>query len=89
LIGGHTPHIENGQRVSRHSLPTLCYLFFPHPNFLKTNAKQSRAPLENKLNKREILASPQVAQLVPIIRDLALPTRKATLQQMQSIHEYL
>jgi len=26
----HTDHIENGQRVSRHSLPTLlCFNFFP------------------------------------------------------------
>jgi hypothetical protein len=36
---------------------------FPHPHFLKTNAKHSRAPLENKLNKRVILASLQVAHL--------------------------
>lgn len=28
--------IKNGQQVCRHSLPTLCFLFFPHTNFLKT-----------------------------------------------------
>lgn len=32
----HTDHIENGQRASRHSLPTQCFLFFSHPHFLKT-----------------------------------------------------
>jgi hypothetical protein len=32
------------------------FLFFPNAHFLKTNAKHSRAPLENKLNKRVILA---------------------------------
>jgi len=32
----HRNNITNGQRVSRHSLPTLCFLFFPHPHFLKT-----------------------------------------------------
>ncbi len=26
----HTDHISSGQRVSRHSLPTLSFLFFPH-----------------------------------------------------------
>ncbi len=53
----HTDHIENGQRVSRHSLPTLCFLFFSHPHFLKTNKRSdSRAPLKNKLNKRVILS---------------------------------
>ena len=33
---GHRNDITNGQRVSRHSLPTQCFLFFPHPHFLKT-----------------------------------------------------
>jgi hypothetical protein len=32
----HTDHISSGQRVSRHSLPTQSFLFFPHPHFLKT-----------------------------------------------------
>jgi len=32
----HRNDITNGQRVSRHSLPTLCFLFFSHPHFLKT-----------------------------------------------------
>lgn len=32
----HTDHIETGQRVSRHLLPTLCFLFFFHRTFLKT-----------------------------------------------------
>jgi len=32
----HRNDITNGQRVSRHSLPTLCFLFFPHRTFLKT-----------------------------------------------------
>lgn len=36
----HTDHIDNGQRVSRHSLPTHCFLFFPHPHFLKTILSQ-------------------------------------------------
>ncbi|HMX60075.1 MAG TPA: hypothetical protein PKD39_05755, partial [Chitinophagales bacterium] len=35
-VGQHTDHISSGQRVSRHSLPTLCFLFFVHPHFLKT-----------------------------------------------------
>jgi len=33
---GHRNDITNGQRVSRHSLPTLCFLFFPLRTFLKT-----------------------------------------------------
>jgi hypothetical protein len=28
----HTDHIENGQRVSRHSLPTLLYFLFSPPH---------------------------------------------------------
>lgn len=32
----HRNDIINGQRVSRHSLTTLCFLFFSHPHFLKT-----------------------------------------------------
>lgn len=32
----HRKNILNGQRVSRCSLPTLCFLFFSHPHFLKT-----------------------------------------------------
>jgi hypothetical protein len=32
----HRNDITNGQQVSRHSFPTLCFLFFPHPHFLKT-----------------------------------------------------
>jgi len=32
----HRDHISSGQRVSRHSLPTLCFLFFPTAHFLKT-----------------------------------------------------
>jgi hypothetical protein len=31
----HTDHISSGQRVSRHSLPTQCFLFFPTAHFLK------------------------------------------------------
>ncbi|QLH30374.1 MAG: hypothetical protein HWD63_13980 [Candidatus Parvibacillus calidus] len=31
----HTDHIDNGQRVSRHSLPTHCF-YFSSPAFLKT-----------------------------------------------------
>jgi hypothetical protein len=34
------------------------FLFFPTAHFLKTNARHSRSPLENKLSKRVILASP-------------------------------
>jgi len=39
LTGGqqHTDHIEKGQRVSRHSLPTHSFLFFLPPAFFKTN----------------------------------------------------
>jgi hypothetical protein len=33
----NTDHIENGQRVSRLSLPTHCFLFFLPPAFFKTN----------------------------------------------------
>jgi len=36
----HKNDITNGQRVSRHSLPTLCFLFFSHPHFLKTILSQ-------------------------------------------------
>jgi len=32
----HRNDITNGQRVSRHSLPTLYFLFFPTAHFLKT-----------------------------------------------------
>jgi len=33
----HTDHIEIGQRLSRHFLPTLLYfLFFADPHFLNT-----------------------------------------------------
>ncbi|MFM7856171.1 MAG: hypothetical protein ACKO96_30680, partial [Flammeovirgaceae bacterium] len=36
-VGQHTDHIENGQRVSRYSLPTPCFLFFFPPAFFKNN----------------------------------------------------
>jgi hypothetical protein len=36
-VGQHTDHISSGQRVSRHSLPTQCFLFFSHRTFFKTN----------------------------------------------------
>jgi len=36
----HRNDITNGQRVSRHSLPTLSFLFFSHPHFLKTILSQ-------------------------------------------------
>jgi hypothetical protein len=78
LTGGqqHTDHIENGQRVSQHSLPTLCFLFFSHPHFLKTNKRSdSRAPLIDKLNKRVIFSQPALAHWL-----LPLPA-KPTLQQ--------
>ena len=76
----HTDHISNGQRVSRHSLPTLCFLFFFHPHFLKTNKRSdSRAPLKDNLNKRVILTSPQVAHL-------ALPHPQADPSQSQKSH---
>ena len=32
----HTNDTTNGQRVSRHALPTQCFLFFPTAHFLKT-----------------------------------------------------
>jgi len=32
----HRNDITIGQRVSRHSLTTLCFLFFSHRTFLKT-----------------------------------------------------
>jgi hypothetical protein len=37
---GHRKDITNGQRVSRHSLPSLCFLFFPHRTFFKNNFSQ-------------------------------------------------
>ncbi len=42
MTGGqrHIDYIDNGQGVSRHSFQTLCFLFFPHPNFLKTILSQ-------------------------------------------------
>ena len=36
----HRNKIINVQRVSRHSLPTLSFLFFSHPHFLKTILSQ-------------------------------------------------
>jgi len=36
----HRNDITNGQRVSRHSLPTLCFLFFSHRTFFKNNFSQ-------------------------------------------------
>jgi hypothetical protein len=36
----HTDHISSGQRVSRHSLPTRCFLFFSHRTFFKNNFSQ-------------------------------------------------
>jgi len=36
----HRNDITNGQRVSRHSLLNLCFLFFFHPHFLKTILSQ-------------------------------------------------
>jgi hypothetical protein len=36
----HRNEITNGQRVSRHSLPTLCFLFFSHRTFFKNNFSQ-------------------------------------------------
>ena len=39
-VDQHTDHNSSGQRVSRHSLPTLCFLFFSHPHFLKTILSQ-------------------------------------------------
>jgi hypothetical protein len=32
----HIEHISTGQRVSRHSLPTLCFLFVSLRTFFKT-----------------------------------------------------
>ena len=72
----HRNDITNGQRVSQHSLPTLCFLFFSHPHFLKTNKRSdSRAPLKNNLNNRVIFCQPPLAHWL-----LPLPT-KPTLQQ--------
>lgn len=83
----HTDHIANGQRVSRSrwlSGPTPCFLFFPHPHFLKTNKRSdSRAPLIDKLNKRVILACPQVAHLPVRQAGLALPRPQADPSQNQ------
>jgi len=36
----HRNDIINGQRVSRHSLPTLCFLFFSLRTFFKNNFSQ-------------------------------------------------
>jgi len=36
----HRNDTTNGQRVSRHSLPTLCFLFISNPHFLKTILSQ-------------------------------------------------
>jgi hypothetical protein len=63
--------LPTGQ-AGTHCRPFVFY-FFPTAHFLKTNAKHSRAPLENKLNKRVILASPQVAHLPVRQAGLALP----------------
>jgi len=53
----HKKDITNGQRVSRHSLPTLLYFLFspPHIFFNSNKLSDSRAPLKEKLNKRVIL----------------------------------
>jgi len=44
----HTDHIANGQRVSRHSLPTLLYFLFspPHIFFNSILAKRTLAHLQ-------------------------------------------
>jgi len=43
----HTDHIENGQRVSRHSLPTLlCFNFSQRTNILKFYANPQTAHLQ-------------------------------------------
>ncbi len=56
---GHRNDITIGQRVSRHSLPTLLYYLFSPPHiFFKSNKRSdSRAPLKDKLNKRVIYGS--------------------------------
>ena len=36
----HTDHTTNGQRVSQHSLPILCFLFFSQHTFFKNNFSQ-------------------------------------------------
>lgn len=36
----HTDYISDRQQVSRHSLPTLCFLFFSQRTFFKNNFSQ-------------------------------------------------
>jgi len=38
----HTDHISNGQRVSRHSLPTLLYFLFSPPHIFINSILASR-----------------------------------------------
>jgi len=38
----HTDHISNGQRVSRHSLPTLLYFLFSPPHIFFNSILDSR-----------------------------------------------
>lgn len=38
----HTDHISNGQRVSRHSLPTLLYFLFSPPHIFFNSILASR-----------------------------------------------
>ena len=38
----HTDHITNGQRVSRHSLPTLLYFLFSPPHIFFNSILASR-----------------------------------------------
>ena len=49
----HTDHITNGQRVSRHSLPTLLYFLFspPHIFFNSILARRTLAQLESNKNE--------------------------------------
>jgi hypothetical protein len=38
----HTDHISNGQRVSRHSIPTLLYFLFSQPHIFFNSILASR-----------------------------------------------
>ncbi len=76
---GHRNNTTIGQRVSRHSLPTLlCFIFLPTPqNILKYEVFTNT--IENKSAVSKFIANPQMAHLV-------LPDTQANPSQNQKSH---
>lgn len=47
----HRNDIVNGQRGSRHSLPSLCFLFFPHHTFFKNKCEAFTSSDEKQIRQ--------------------------------------